>query len=244
MKNILSIIILSFLSINIAVAKEVLTFPVYAHIVEIDENIKQTQYEVDSNDKIISSSIKVVPYKTSITKEIIKKDFLELNKIWSKANIRFNLRDINFTKAETKNFKNYEELSFKNYNNINYINTSLEYHLEIIDHKKYDNINGINVYYIPKMLTSICGAYYSNDSVIFLGSEEEKLFDPNVKMYWKCKRLKTLAHEFGHVVQLDHSNIPGNLMMSTTIDEEFGKNLTKEQITEARKFMKKVLGLN
>ena len=90
-------------------------------LVEIDENIKQTQYEVDSNDKIISSSIKVVPYKTSITKEIIKKDFLELNKIWSKANIKFNLRDINFTKAETKNFRNYEELSFKNYNNINYI---------------------------------------------------------------------------------------------------------------------------
>ena len=33
-------------------------------------------------------------------------------------------------------------------------------------------------------------------------------------------------------------------MMSTTIDEELGKNLTKEQITEDRKFMKKVLGLN
>ena len=31
-------------------------------------------------------------------------------------------------------------------------------------------------------------------------------------------------------------------MMSTTIDEEFGKNLTKEQIIEAREFMKKVLG--
>ena len=102
MNKILSIIILGFLTINITVAEELLTFPVYAHIVEIDENIKQTQYEVDSNDKIISSSIKIVPYKTSVTKEIIKKDFLKLNKIWSQANIRFHIRDINFTKSETK----------------------------------------------------------------------------------------------------------------------------------------------
>jgi len=242
MKKLLYAILIICFGINIAVAEEVLTLPVYAHIVEIDENIKQTQYEVDSNDKIISSSIKVVPYKTSITKEIIKKDFLELNKIWSKANIKFNLRDINFTKAETKNFRNYEELSFKNYNNINYINTSLEYHLEIIDHKKYDNINGINVYYIPKMLADICGAYYSDDSVIFLGTEENKKFNPIVKMHGKCDRLETLAHEFGHVVQLDHSDISGNLMMSTGLDTDMGVNLTKEQIVEAREFMKKVLG--
>ena len=200
MKKLLCTIFVICFGINNVIAEELLTFPVYVHIVEIDENIKQTQYEVDSNDQIISSSIKIVPYKTSTTKETIKKDFLELNKIWSKANIRFHLRDINFTKAETKNFRKYEELSFKNYNNNSYINTSLEYHLEIINHKKYDNINGVNVYYIPKMLTSICGAYYSDDSVIFLGSEEEKLFDPNVKMYWECKRVKTLAHEFGHVI--------------------------------------------
>jgi hypothetical protein len=33
-------------------------------------------------------------------------------------------------------------------------------------------------------------------------------------------------------------------MMSTGLDVDMGTNLTKEQITEARKFMKKVLGLN
>ena len=42
MNKILSIIILVFLSINITVAGEVLRLPIYVHIVEIDENIKQT----------------------------------------------------------------------------------------------------------------------------------------------------------------------------------------------------------
>ena len=127
MNKILSIIILGFLSINITVAEEVLRLPIYVHIVEIDENIKQTQYEVDSNDKITSSSIKMVPYKTLVTKEIVKKDFLKLNKIWSQANIRFHIRDINFTKSETKNFKKYSELAFKNYDNYSYIDNSLRH---------------------------------------------------------------------------------------------------------------------
>ena len=123
MNKILSIIILGFLSINITVAEEVLRLPIYVHIVEIDENIKQTQYEVDSNDKITSSSIKMVPYKTLVTKEIVKKDFLKLNKIWSQANIRFHIRDINFTKSEIINFKKYSDIVIKNYDNYSYIDS-------------------------------------------------------------------------------------------------------------------------
>ena len=244
MNKILSIIILGFLSINITVAEEVLTFPIYVHIVEIDENIKQTQYEVDSNDKITSSSIKMVPYKTSVTKEIVKKDFLKLNKIWSQANIRFHIRDINFTKSETKNFKKYSELAFKNYDNYSYIDSSLRHLLEIIDHKKYDNDRGINAYYVPTMLADICGAWDNDNNIMIIGFSEEKQFNPSVKLYGKCNRVETLAHEFGHTVQLDHSDISQNLMMSTGLDVDMGTNLTKEQITEARKFMKKVLGLN
>ena len=243
MNKILSIIILSFLSINIAVAEEVLTFPIYVHIVEIDENIKQTQYEVDSNDKITSSSIKMAPYKTLVTKEIVKKDFLKLNKIWSQANIRFHIRDINFTKSETKDFKKYSELASKNYDSYSYINTSLRHLLEIIDHKKHDNDGGINAYYVPKMLADICGTWDNDNNIMIIGFSEEKQFNPNVKLYGKCDRVETLAHEFGHTVQLDHSDISQNLMMSTGLDVDMGKNLTKEQITEARKFMKKVLGL-
>ena len=243
MNKILSIIILSFLSINIAVAEEVLTLPIYVHIVEIDENIKQTQYEVDSNDKIASSFIKMAPYKTLVTKEIIKKDFLKLNKIWSQANIRFHIRDINFTKSETKNFKKYSELAFKNYDNYSYIDSSLRHLLEIIDHKRYDNDRGINAYYVPKMLADICGAWDNDNNIMMIGFSEEKQFNPSVKLYGKCNRVETLAHEFGHTVQLDHSDISQNLMMSTGLDVDMGTNLTKEQITEARKFMKKVLGL-
>ena len=244
MNKILSIIILGFLSINITVAEEVLTFPIYVHIVEIDENIKQTQYEVDSNDKITSSSIKMVPYKTLVTKEIVKKDFLKLNKIWSQANIRFHIRDINFTKSETKNFKKYSELAFKNYDNYSYIDNSLRHLLEIIDHKRHDNDRGINAYYVPKMLADICGAWDNDNNIMMIGFSEEKQFNPSVKLYGKCNRVETLAHEFGHTVQLDHSDISQNLMMSTGLDVDMGTNLTKEQITEARKFMKKVLGLN
>ena len=244
MNKILSIIILGFLSINITVAEEVLTLPIYVHIVEIDENIKQTQYEVDSNDKITSSSIKMVPYKTSVTKEIVKKDFLKLNKIWSQANIRFHIRDINFTKSETKNFKKYSELAFKNYDNYSYIDSSLRHLLEIINHKRHDNDRGINVYYVPTMLADICGAWDNDNNIMIIGFSEEKQFNPSVKLYGKCNRVETLAHEFGHTVQLDHSDISQNLMMSTGLDVDMGTNLTKEQITEARKFMKKVLGLN
>ena len=244
MNKILSIIILGFLSINITVAEEVLRLPIYVHIVEIDENIKQTQYEVDSNDKITSSSIKMVPYKTLVTKEIIKKDFLKLNKIWSQANIRFHIRDINFTKSETKNFKKYSELAFKNYDSYSYIDSSLRHLLEIIDHKRHDNDRGINAYYVPTMLADICGAWDNDNNIMMIGFSEEKQFNPSVKLYGKCNRVETLAHEFGHTVQLDHSDISQNLMMSTGLDVDMGTNLTKEQITEARKFMKKVLGLN
>ena len=243
MNKILSIIILGFLSINITVAEEVLRLPIYVHIVEIDENIKQTQYEVDSNDKITSSSIKMVPYKTSVTKEIVKKDFLKLNKIWSQANIRFHIRDINFTKSETKNFKKYSELAFKNYDSYSYIDSSLRHLLEIIDHKKYDNDRGINAYYVPTMLADICGAWDNDNNIMIIGFSEKKQFNPSIKLYGKCNRVETLAHEFGHTVQLDHSDISQNLMMSTGLDVDMGTNLTKEQITEARKFMKKVLGL-
>ena len=244
MNKILSIIILGFLSINITVAEEVLTFPIYVHIVEIDKNIKQTQYEVDSNDNIKSSSIKIVPYKTSVTKEIVKKDFLKLNKIWSQANIRFHIRDINFTKSETKNFKKYSELAFKNYDSYSYIDSSLRHLLEIIDHKRHDNDRGINTYYVPTMLADICGAWDNDNNIMIIGFSEKKQFNPSVKLYGKCNRVETLAHEFGHTVQLDHSDISQNLMMSTGLDVDKGTNLTKEQITEARKFMKKVLGLN
>lgn len=244
MNKILSIIILGFLSINITVAEEVLRLPIYVHIVEIDENIKQTQYEVDSNDKITSSSIKMVPYKTLVTKEIVKKDFLKLNKIWSQANIRFHIRDINFTKSETKNFKKYSELAFKNYDNYSYIDNSLRHLLEIIDHKRHDNDRGINAYYVPTMLADICGAWDNDNNIMIIGFSEKKQFNPSVKLYGKCNRVETLAHEFGHTVQLDHSDISQNLMISTGLDLDMGTNLTKEQITEARKFMKKVLGLN
>jgi len=243
MKSFLLTLVTCLLSFNIVAANEVLSIPIYVHIVDINENIKETHYEMDANAKI-KSSIKLAPYKTSVTKEIVKKDFIQINRIWSQADIRFNIKDINFTKAETKNLKKYSELSFKNYYNKKYIDTSLEYHLEIIDRKRHDNDNGINVYYIPKMLTSICGAWDNNNNIMFIGSKEEKLFDPNVKLYWQCDRIKTLAHEFGHTVQLDHSDISQNLMMSTGLDVDMGTNLTKEQITEARKFMKKVLGLN
>ena len=242
MKKIIGMTFIYLFICNFAFTKEILSIPIYVHIVDIDENIKETHYEMDANAKI-KFSIKLAPYKTSVTKEIVKKDFIQINRIWSQADIRFNIKDINFTKAETKNLKKYSELSFKNYYNKKYIDTSLEYHLEIIDHKRHDNDNGINVYYIPKMLTSICGAWDNNNNIMFIGSKEEKLFDPNVKLYWQCDRIETLAHEFGHTVQLDHSDVSHNIMMSSGLDVDMGTNLTKKQITEAREFLKKVLGL-
>ena len=238
MKSFLLTLVTCLLSFNIVAANEVLSIPIYVHIVDINENIKETHYEMDANAKI-KSSIKLAPYKTSVTKEIVKKDFIQINRIWSQADIRFNIKDINFTKAETKNFKKYSELSFKNYYNKKYIDTSLEYHLEIIDHKRHDNENGINVYYIPKMITSICGAWANEVNIMLIGLSEKKFFDPNVKLYWKCNRMKTLAHEFGHTVELDHSEIVNNLMVSSGD----GTDLTKVQINQSREFLKKVLGL-
>ena len=94
------------------------------------------------------------------------------------------------------------------------------------------------------MLADICGAWDNDNNIMIIGFSEKKQFNPSVKLYGKCNRVETLAHEFGHTVQLDHSDISQNLMMSTGFDVNMGTNLTEEQITEARKFMKKVLGLN
>ena len=238
MKSFLLTLVTCLLSFNIVAANEVLSIPIYVHIVDINENISETHHEIDENAKI-KASIKIVPYKTSATEKIVKKDFIEINRIWSQANIKFDLININFTKAETKNFKKYSELSFKNYDNEKHIDSSLKYHLEIVDHKKHNNDNGINVYYVPKMLSGICGAWANEVNIMLIGLSEKKFFDPNVKLYWKCNRMKTLAHEFGHTVELDHSEIVNNLMVSSGD----GTDLTKVQINQSREFLKKVLGL-
>ena len=113
MNKILSIIILGFLSINITVAEEVLRLPIYVHIVEIDENIKQTQYEVDSNDKITSSSIETVPYKTLVTKARVV--VMNVSKILLHINMNGKVPSRMFKKISTlrNNLKKLEHLSYE-----------------------------------------------------------------------------------------------------------------------------------
>ena len=114
------------------------------------------------------------------------------------------------------------------------------YHLEIVDYKKHENINGLNVYYIPWLLHEMCGFF--GEATIIIGASKEVRFDPNVKQNWSCESYETLAHEFGHALDIEHVAISGNLMIPDNLILESGANLNDKQIKQAREFIKKVLG--
>ena len=234
MKKFLGILLLALLWWNVGFTQELIKIPMYVHIVEINEKVRQNFY----NDKVgadgkMESYKKTVDYKTIATPLTVSNDFKKVNEIWKQANIYFNVIQIDKTKAATGNFEKLSELLI-NYSSPDMHNAAL-YHLEIVDYKKHDNINGLNVYYIPWLLNEECG--FMGEAVLIIGTSKERRFDPNVNKYWSCDSYVTLAHELGHALDLEHVNISGNLM------SDLGTHISDKQIKQAREFIKKVLGI-
>ena len=164
---------------------------------------------------------------------------------FSRINYKFiNVIKIDHTKSNTKNFKKNSKLLLNyNYDNSKNLDNAAIYHVEILDYKKNNNDNGINIYYIPWFIHEYCGLWDQENSIIIIGTNEEKKYDPVVKLYWSCSRYETLAHEFGHALQIDHVEVPGNLMIPDNLILESGTNLIDKQIKQSREFIKKVLGM-
>ena len=237
--KLLGILVLALLWWNVGFTQELIKIPMYVHIVEINEKVRQNFY----NDKVgadgkMESYKKTVDYKTIATPLTVSNDFKKVNEIWKQANIYFNVIQIDKTKAATGNFEKLSELLI-NYSSPDMHNAAL-YHLEIVDYKKHDNINGLNVYYIPWLLSEMCGFF--GEAVLILGTSKERRFDPNVNKYWSCDSYETLAHELGHALDLEHVNISGNLMISDNLMLDSGTHISDKQIKQAREFIKKVLG--
>ena len=237
MKKLSLYVFLGLLWCNVGFSNELIKIPIYVHIVDINEKVIQNFYKVEENGNVKSYK-KTVDYKTITTPDIISNDFKKVNEIWKQANIYFDVIEINKTKASTENFKKLSELLI-NYNSTDLDNVAI-YHLEIVDYKKHENVNGLNVYYIPWLLHDMCGFF--GRATIIIGASKEVRFDPNVKQYWSCNSYETLAHEFGHALDVDHVAIPGNLMIPDNLILESGTNLNDKQIKQAREFIKKVLG--
>jgi len=86
MKKLLGIVVLGLLwctSANAGYADVLIKIPVHVHILDINEK----------------------SYKTITTTEHVKAHFKKANKIWSQANIFFDVIKINTIPANTNNFK-------------------------------------------------------------------------------------------------------------------------------------------
>ena len=82
MKKLLGIIILGLLWCNVGVAQKIIIIPVHVHILDLSE----------------------VGKNITITESEIRNDFKEVNRIWSQANIFFEIKTINNIKANVKDY--------------------------------------------------------------------------------------------------------------------------------------------
>ena len=73
MKKLLGILVLGLLWCNVGVAQKIIIIPVHVHILKVNE----------------------IGFRTMTAPEDIKKDFEETNKIWSQANIFWEIKEIN-----------------------------------------------------------------------------------------------------------------------------------------------------
>ena len=141
MKKLLRIMILGLLWCNIGFAQELIKIPVHVHILEINEK----------------------RYKTKTKPKHVEVHFKKANKIWSKANIFWDLKKIDYIPADTTNFKSNVEWIYKHpRNKKNNANKEIskrkfEIYQQLLQIKRNQKHSHINVYYIPYVFELMCG---------------------------------------------------------------------------------------
>lgn len=126
---------------NVLFAQDLIKIPVQVHIIDLTE----------------------IGLSSKITKIDVRKDFEKANKIWSQANISWNIRSINKSKGNLKNYKKNRKFLIKNF--IPYVINGTEatrgsYYLKLnkylltLSNAQDFNIHtrSINIYYIPQIL--------------------------------------------------------------------------------------------
>tara|TARA_B100000953_G_scaffold292218_1_gene279188 strand:- start:91 stop:915 length:825 start_codon:yes stop_codon:yes gene_type:complete len=135
---------------------------------------------------------------------------------------------------------------------------------QLLNIKKYQNIKAVNVYYVPSMVTFGCGlTTYDNPQSVFdlniplrfniksnvvivaaRGLNLEYLSEPcREKDTWSRKKSYmtpklALAHEIGHVLNLEHSKDENDIMAAVSPKDT---NISADYVNKARTNYKKYL---
>ena len=189
-KKFLGIIFLVLLWCNVGFTQELIKIPIIVHIVEIDRG----------------------EFNTITSKETVEEDVYVANEIWSQANIFWSLKQVNFIKPNLKGFeKNYKWSKKRKGSKGERLR---KIYLKFLNKDLNQSMEGINIYYLPKMLTIACGvAIYKikNNNLIYKNAQI-LLVIGNACLGDEDLSGKTLAHELGHILNLKHNKNINNLM--------------------------------
>jgi len=217
MKKLLGIVVLGLLWCNVGVADEIIKIPVHVYIGEINEE----------------------NYKTLTKTEDIEEDFKIANKIWAKANIVWDVKKIDKINLDNFNFKwNFKWITENSKlilkGSDKQINVErFEIFRDLIEVKKFSH-KVINVVYLPHLIYDTCGTTFQRTNFKHLYSIIGHKEGPINK--YKCPiRGFVLAHEIGHMMDLDHTKKKKYLMS----DQTYYKTITFDQNMKQTKISKK-----
>ena len=240
MKKLLGILVLGLLWCNVGFAQKIIIIPVHVHILKVNE----------------------IGFRTMTTPEDIKKDFEETNKIWSQANIFWEIKEIDEIEPNIKTLKKYLKWTEKN----TLENKSLEEKQKIFDKttvyllkisKARDYVlhtKRINIYYVPSIypfakrtlsgLSIFPNHRYPNEITwAFVGKIKNVGHSGVLFMSHKVEgsRGRVVAHELGHMLDLPHDGNPGEELMSRlcvlkNYELVCGPNISKAIANKARKY--------
>ena len=195
-------------------------------------------------------------FKSKITEDEVRKDFIIANSIWNKKGFEFKIVEIIKVKGNSKSIEkdlkwiknkyikslriDHKEQKVKAKNQQRY-NKIL---FRLISHEKNRNKNAINVFYIPYLPSELaCGVAYSYSLNKSNNSQIHELRRKNLGFIIigeksECKnRGRTVAHELGHMFSLRHKhNQKTDLMMWGS-----GTEIQNWQINKFIKYFSKYL---
>ena len=229
-------------TVNISNAEIII--PVNVIILKFDENnidkIKGEResvfYPVGNNIKEINIDIKTgkkTVKETSIKEYIdeIKKDFDYTNHIWRDTGIYWNLISVNVENANEKGI-NYKKLKSTKFTDKKFSKDIKK----LVNIKKNQNKKALNVYYLPS---------YHLVKAAGLAFREKNLDNWFIIMKLNKNKInhRTLAHELGHLLNLDHNQSTKSLMGHPQNKFykalPYGVNIQSNEAIKAKKFYRK-----